>query len=118
MADLASTDVTVTCNLTDMERIGKLRENFIAIAFGDGALTIPTGGGVPLPAISKFGMNSFIKSLRVVEGDGPYKFTYDSANHALVVYHANYGAGSPGVLVNAGGVAIAAQSLKAWVRGK
>lgn len=60
MTDLAASDITVTINSRKIR--GSQREVDVTIAFGDGALEIPTTG-VPLPAISKFGM---VKELRYV----------------------------------------------------
>ena len=53
MADLAASDVTVTINSRKIH--GDRRYIDVTIAFGDGALNLPTSG-VPLPAIAKFGL--------------------------------------------------------------
>jgi len=53
MADLAASDVTVTINKRKIH--GDRRYIDVTIAFGDGALNLPTSG-VPLPAIAKFGL--------------------------------------------------------------
>lgn len=46
MAGLAASDVTLTVQSTNIQR--KQRRTLVKIAFGDGALTYPSGG-VPLP---------------------------------------------------------------------
>ena len=53
MADLAASDVTVTINSRKIH--GDRRYIDVTIAFGDGALNLPTTG-VPLPAIANFGL--------------------------------------------------------------
>lgn len=82
---LASTNVTVTTNPQDMERVGRVKMNISTVAFGDGALTYPTNG-VPLPAKSKFGVDS-VKFMHIM---GPpatgYTYKYDATNHTIRIY--------------------------------
>lgn len=86
MADLTASDVTVT--VTARTNIGKRRIATGTIAFGNGALTYPTGG-VPLPAIGSFGL---IRNLESFELDGSnvvateYLCRYDKTNHKLALY--------------------------------
>ena len=89
MTALASTDVTVTVNSRDKDIGHGALSKFMGIAtiaFGDGALTYPTGG-VPLPAIGRFGLQRQV-DIGLVEppyGDG-YVYKYDRTNHKIVMY--------------------------------
>lgn len=60
MADLASTDITVT--IEAQKRSPKTRVNRVKIVFGDGALTYPALG-VPMPAFASFGFKRNIDYL-------------------------------------------------------
>ncbi len=53
MADLAPSDVTVTINSSKVRNDRRYVD--VPIAFGDGALELPTTG-VPLPSIANFGL--------------------------------------------------------------
>ena len=118
MGDFAASDVTVTSLPTDRNRLTtKLKMNIVTIAFGNASLTIPTGGGIPMPSIGVFGMLKFIRGLIVIAGNGLYEFAYDRTANKLYVYHGDYSASVDGPHVNAGGVAIAAQSIEAIVIG-
>jgi hypothetical protein len=75
MADLAASDVTVTINSRKIH--GSRRYVDVTIAFGDGALELPTTG-VPTPAIAKFGM---IKKLDYINLYQPT----DAAGHTWYV---------------------------------
>jgi len=89
MTALASTDVTVTVNSRDKDIGHGALSKFMgvaSIAFGDAALTYPTGG-VPLPAIGRFGLQRQV-DIGIVEppsGDG-YVYKYDRANHKVLIY--------------------------------
>lgn len=93
MADLGSSDVTVTALRSKMERVGRLRMQFLTIAFGDGAKTYPTGG-IPLPAIGKFGMNQYLEELQLFDPGTGYLYRYDKNNHKLKILQAL--GGTPG----------------------
>jgi hypothetical protein len=86
MAAFASTDVTVV--VTDRKVIGTKKIVTGTIAFGDGALTYGTGG-VPLPAITSFGL---IRSLDALEINGSnvvateFLLRYDKTNHKIALY--------------------------------
>ena len=89
MTALASTDVTVTIGSRDRDiGRGAIRKymGVASIAFGDGALTYPTGG-VPLPAIGNFGLHRQMDfaSLEPPPGDG-YVYKYDRENHKILIY--------------------------------
>lgn len=117
MADLAASDVTVTCLPQDRGQFNhRLKANFVSIAFGDGAKTIPAGGAIPLPAKAYFALRS-IRALIVVAGQGVYQYAYDKANHKLLAYYGDNDAVADGVFVAAAGAAPAAQALEALVIG-
>lgn len=117
MADLTAASVTVTCNPADRSQVGKWRMNFVTIQFGNGTDTVPSGGGIPLPALAMFGLNKEMKALIVFGGKGQYEFSFDKANHKLIVYHGDYSASTDGPHTDAGGVAIAARTLNALAIG-
>ena len=87
MTALASTDVTVTLSHRNIEdRPGMLRRVYPDLAFGDGALTYPSGG-VPLPAKENFG---FRKQIVFGSPEQPYAngfvYKYDRTNHKLLIF--------------------------------
>lgn len=86
MAAFASSDVTVT--ITTRGIVGRKKQIMGTIAFGNGALTYASGG-VPLPAISAFGMSRNIDELNVwgitsIAND--YLVRYNKADHKLLMY--------------------------------
>lgn len=85
MADLASTDLTLT--LQSQHRDGTRKVHVYKIEFGDGALTYPAGG-VPLPAKESFGMAHELAYLRVIDSDDSQGIVwkYDYANKKLRGY--------------------------------
>ena len=116
MADLTAANVTVT-----IQKKGRIpgfgRITRASLAFGDGALTIPAGGLIPLPVATKFGVNTFY-GMFPIGGTGGYICKYVAASHSLLVLHADYDAGADGALIAAAAVAIAAQVLPVVVFGK
>ena len=86
MADLASSDVTVTTQPSDVEILGRKKYAICTIVFGDGALTYPSGG-VPMPAVGYFGMLRQIDSLQIFDqGASGIVWTYDKTNRKLRGY--------------------------------
>jgi hypothetical protein len=83
MTAIASTDVTVT--ITSRERSGKQVKVLGTIAFGDGALTYPSGG-VPLPAKSYFRLSSISRMHLTGDSASGYVYKYDYANHKITMY--------------------------------
>jgi len=84
MTALVATDVTETINTKD--RIGKFRVARGSLAFGDGALTYPYGG-IPMPAIGKFGMNREVSEMLIT--DASYNgliYRYDQANRTMQIF--------------------------------
>lgn len=118
MPDIAAANVTITANQQDRVQVGRYKMGIVKIQFGDASLTVPAGGAVPLPAIGYFGMNKELTALIVYGGKGPYEFSFDKANHTLIVYYGDYSASADGVHANAATVAIAAQTLYALAIGR
>lgn len=87
MADIASSDVTYTLVKKTIGESGY--SNFVfTLAFGNGALTYPSGG-VPLLA-SSLGCPRQILSLNIYSpnsGNG-YEYKYDAANNKIRIYQA------------------------------
>lgn len=85
MPAISATDVTVT--ILDRHIEGKKKRSQCTIAFGDGALTYPSGG-VPLPADSSFGFKRAMDLLLISDGDDSNGFVwkYDATNKKLRGY--------------------------------
>lgn len=118
MVDLASTDVTVTLEERTIE--GKKKRNRVSIAFGDGALTYPSGG-VPMPAFGSFGM---VRNLDYAILIDPASATgiiwkWDKTNLKLRGYEGDYAQAGDASLVelDAASDAPAAQTLYAEAVG-
>ena len=121
MVALASTDVTVTINDRRKVNGNPTRwHNDVTVAFGDGALTYPTGG-VPMPAAGSFGMKNAVLEKLLLDDESSgllYKVTYDETNNKLFMaqYDYNNAADGPALeLVTA--TAPAAISLKCTAVG-
>ncbi len=86
MANIASTDITVTVEkLTKLESSEKC--NYLTLAFGDGALTYGAGGVPVTPA--QLGMSTFIRSLVVFDnGNSAYTWSFDKTNKKLIAKQA------------------------------
>lgn len=84
MAGIASTDVTYSVQSSSIDN--QSRKSVIAsIAFGDSALTYPSGGVALLKA--KLGLPNSIQSLKIFDkGTSGYEFSYDSANEKLRMF--------------------------------
>jgi hypothetical protein len=89
MAALASTDVTVTVNAGDREIAGGgafKNLTLASVVFGDGSLTYPTGG-VPMPAIGKFGLHKAVNFAAIMDDPGNgFVYKYDVTNHKIKIY--------------------------------
>ena len=114
MADIASGDVTYT--IKNLRRLANSRvHNRVELAFGDGALTVGSGG-VPLLK-GKLGCPNAIESLTVVaQGTSGYVFSWNPATDKLTVRFADYDATADGALI-ATTAAIAAQTIQVEVIG-
>lgn len=87
MADIASGDVTYTLVKKLIGESG-MRTNVMTVAFGDGALTYPSGG-IPLTA-GKLGCPNQILSLMIYSpaSSNGYSYKYDAANNKIRIYQA------------------------------
>jgi hypothetical protein len=115
MTDLASTDVTVTEYplLANLVPTSNRRFNVVDIAFGDGALTYPSGG-VPMPSKDKFGMFDQIDAMLIESPSGnAYDYRYDRTNHKIRVRDLT----ASGAELTAGASAPAAATFRAVVIG-
>lgn len=114
MADIASGDVTYT--VKNLRRLGNSKvHNRVQIVFGNGSLTVGSGG-VPLLG-AKLGCPNTIESIVVcAQGTSGYQFAYNPASGKLIVNFADYDAVADGPLVPFTG-AIAAQTLELEVIG-
>lgn len=85
MTALVAADVTITVN--ERQIVGKKRRNRVTIAFGDAALTYPSGG-VPLPAFGSWGMTRNLDWLTVFDEDDAsgVVWKYDRTNNKLRGY--------------------------------
>jgi hypothetical protein len=120
MADLQATDVSVSLAPQDIDftAMGK-RITYPTISFGDGLLTIPAGGLIPLPAKETFGMKREIKRLVVCgTGGSGYVFEYVPASHSLLALMGNFDAAADGPLIPAAAEAPAATTLPLVVIGE
>lgn len=86
MANLASSDVTITLDPRDRYTLGRLTMSQGSIGYGDGALAYPNGG-VPMPAVGYFGMNREVSMLDIVDdtSDGII-YKYDQANRKVKMF--------------------------------
>lgn len=91
MADIASSDVTVTVERRTIA--GKTRRNRVKIQFGNGTLTYPALG-VPMPAASAFGMKARLDYLTIFDEDNAsgVMWKYDRVNKKLRAYFPTGGA--------------------------
>ncbi len=86
MGALTAADVTVV--VTETTRVGKKKLLHGTIAFGDGSKTYPTAG-VPLPAISSFGLLQQLDVLMIFginELTTDYVYRYNKSAHKLLMY--------------------------------
>ncbi len=84
MADLAASDVTITINTRKIH--GDQRQCDVTIAFGDGALELPTSG-VPIPGINSWGMTKkldYVNLYQPVDSAG-FTWTVDTANSVIKI---------------------------------
>jgi len=98
MADLASTDVTLT--VQKVRRTARQRTNTVKIAFGNGTLTYPlAAGGVPLPTSPlAWGLRLSIEDVVLADAnDGSgILWKYDRENHKLRGYISGITVGAAG----------------------
>lgn len=109
MADILSTNVTVTCNQQDRNcaGVGAFKNLILAtLAFGNSTLLYPTNG-VPLPAIGYFGLHKGIDfaAIQPPPGDG-FVYKYDATNHTIRIYAQGVRTGSTGATTSGNGALI------------
>jgi hypothetical protein len=116
MAAFAATDVTVTIVRGGSETFAAgQKRTVVTIAFGDASLTYATGG-VPMPAVTAFGMGSAIDIMMIQQPVSPLlQYRYDKANNKMVILDEDNTSGILAELAN--GTAPAAVTLTAYVIG-
>lgn len=90
MAAMTASDVTVTASrsLQDLAPAGERKMAVASIAFGDAALTYPSGG-IPLPVKGQFGFKHQIDFCIPSEvGANGNTYKYDKTNHKLRIWTA------------------------------
>lgn len=97
MADIASTDVTYT--LLEEGIVDSRRRNLVQAAFGDGALTYPTGG-VPLDK-AKMGVAVHIENLSFMDAGNAngFVYKYDRENEKVRIYQGDNDNASDAALI-------------------
>lgn len=117
MAAIAATDLTYTIVKQRKEESGNKIYN-ITVAFGDGALTYPTGG-VPLTAAKMGCPNNIISVLLVSPGAANgYVYKYNLANNKILIYQGdNDQAGDTALIELLNSIAPAAATLSLEVTG-
>lgn len=95
MPAIAAADVTVTPVADERYIAGRKRFVPVTIAFGDGALTYPSGG-VPMPAFEKFGMVRNLEDFIMTDGGNASGiiWKYDKANAKMRGWLPTGGAGT------------------------
>ncbi len=110
MANIASSDITVTLVNRDCVGGSLKKRNVVKLVFGDGALTYPAGG-VPISK-GNLGCPNVIESLIVFDkSTSGYAWSYDKANEKLVAIQ--NAAHAHDVLLK-GGQAAAGTAAAAW----
>jgi hypothetical protein len=116
MADIASTDVTITIQKNRILKgsPGSQQRNLVKIQFGNGALTYPANG-VPMPSFPSFGMRRELEYLVMLDsGSGvTTRWVYDVANKKIRGWVDD---GTSGISAEVTG-AVAAQTLYAEAVG-
>lgn len=109
MADISSSNVTVTVlpRNRDMGGVNSAKNMTLAtVAFGDGALTYPTGG-VPMPAIGAFGLRKAIDAAFIQDPvDNGFVYKYDAANRKIKIYTQGFATGATAAAVNEDGALV------------
>uniref|UniRef100_A0A6M3IFG3 Tail protein n=1 Tax=viral metagenome TaxID=1070528 RepID=A0A6M3IFG3_9ZZZZ len=82
MGALVSTDVSLSLS---RERLGRLTRSYGTAVFGGAALTYPFGG-VPLPAIGKFGFSKEIEDIKVLDDTSGFTWRYNKDDHTLKAF--------------------------------
>ena len=90
MADLAASDLTYTMVDQSIVAGSGYKRNVVDVAFGDGALTYPSGG-VPLTKAS-LGCPNVIKTFTFMEDDAAIGliYKYDASAEKIRMYEGDY----------------------------
>jgi hypothetical protein len=98
MAAIASTDVTYTVSVRSKNESSK-QVNTVSIAFGNGALTYPTGGVALLKA--SMGLPVSLESIQFINpaSANGYVPKIDLANSKIKLFYADYAAVASGALI-------------------
>jgi hypothetical protein len=117
MTAFAATDVTVTLPAQNVDVFpGVKRATLATVTFGNSTLTYATGG-VPLPAIGKFGMKRAIDMFIIQQpAAAALEYRYDADNKKLMILDEDNTSGVLAELAN--GNAPASVSLKVLVIGE
>lgn len=118
MADIAASDVTYSI-IEESLLEDSFRKSIASIAFGDGALTYPTGG-VPLTK-AKLGMPNHLRSIKMVDPANANGFLYklDLTNEKIRIYQGDNdnAADAPLIELVGGAATPAAATLKIEAEG-
>jgi len=118
MANIAAGDVTYTIGKQSLLEDGR-RMNKVTLAFGDGALTYPSGG-IPI-TIGKLGCPTVVDGFKIMDkGTSGYSFSYDFANSKLLMFQAPAQTHAHDFLVKGGTAAAGTDALniKSVIIGK
>lgn len=101
----ANVAVTVSTRNRDIWPAAPKRCQIALVAFGDGALTYPTGG-VPLPAMGVFGFHTVIEFGAIEQPINGFLYKYDRANHKLLIYAQGFTTGATAAAANENGALV------------
>lgn len=98
MAAIAASDVSVTLNRETRQT--KLKRTQATLAFGDGALTYPSGG-VPMPSIGTFGMVERVDGMVFLEPNAAngFVYKYDQSANKIRIYQGDNNNASDAALI-------------------
>ena len=113
MTDIAAANVTVSLNKFNM---GDLLGVVADITYGNGSLTVPTGG-IPL-AKGKLGFKKYILAAMYIESSASgFKFEYDISAETLVPMYYDYDDTGDDEAIKTEGTAPAATTCKYFFIG-
>lgn len=111
MADIAASDLTYTVQKTAKMEDGRRRSN-VKIAFGDGALTYPSGG-IPLSSLSGAGFPNVVAEVVLMDANDAsgISWKYDYENNKLRGYIAPAQTHAHDVLIKGGQAAVGTDAV-------
>jgi len=109
MTELASSDVSVDVapDKRDFAH-GAIQKNMTIadVTFGDGSLTYPAGG-VPLPAMGRFGFQREVQIALIEEApDNGFRYKYDRANNKIKIFTQGVTTGPTAAATNENGALV------------